>query len=114
MRLTSLLNSHDIYVEFLLCTGKNCTYLVKMHKMIRIIVEDQKVVFTGYFVNFFSSFQRHNDASRICTRRVYIHYFWHFCTGNLTILQSFSEHFRYGTIVVLWDYYKFRFVRRYL
>lgn len=92
----------------------NYTHLVKMHEMIRIVVEKQEIVFTGYPVDLLSSFQGYNDASRIRASGVYIHHFRHFSTVKLPISQSFPEYFRYGTIVVLRDRYELRFVRCYL
>lgn len=91
----------------------NVTHLVEMHEMIGIVIKDQEIIFTGYPVDLFSSFQGNNDASRVRAGSIYIHYFRHFLTGKEPVSQNFPEYFRDRAIVVLRDRYKLRFVRCY-
>jgi len=92
--------------------GAKVAHLIKVDEVVRIIVEDEKVVLAGYPVDFLSSFQRYDDTGRIRARGIDVHYFRHFLAGHLSLPENLPHHFRDGTIVVLRDPDEFCLVRR--
>lgn len=91
---------------------KDVTRLVEVHEMIRIVIQDQEVVFAGYPVNLLPPFQRDNNACGIRSGGVYVHYFWHFLARQFPVPQRFPENLWNHTMLILRDRDQLHLMRR--
>lgn len=78
-------------------------HLLEVHEVVRIIVQDQEVVLASYPIDLLSPFQRKNDTGGIRSGGIYVHYFRHFLSRQLSVSQRFPQNIWNQTVLILGD-----------
>lgn len=87
-------------------------HLLEMQEVVRIIVQDQEVVLASYPIDLLSSFQRNNGTGGIHSGGIYVHYFWHFLSRQLSVSQRFPQNIWNQTVLILRDRDQLYLIRR--